>query len=521
MKPFHWSTIPPSDLPHTLWESHTDDAVHLDTKALEANFCSASVKKGGGEGVVGAADPQAMMAAALGGKGGKKETVELIDSKRSYQVNIGLARFKMPYPAIRDALYAMDAAVLDEEKLASLAKLAPTAEEIEAVVDWSGEGELGATEQFFRVVSEVPHVASRVDLFLFKLRFDAVVEEVDAQLSACEKVVHRVRHCKQLHALMEVVLKLGNFLNGGTAKGGAWGFKLDTLNKLKNTKASDGQLTLLHYLITLLQTDPQHRQLHTFLDDLSGLHSATRVEWTMLQGEVNKIKSSHGRLKAELAACPQTAKDRFHRVMTEFEGVLKVKANSLGERMAALDRDVQEAVRWYGEEGGGMKMEDLLKTFDTFVEDWKEAEAWLEARKLQAEKDAKAALEKERRERERAALHIEKQLQGGASPSKKPVNKDQLVDSVMEQLNGSSSEELMKAVRLRRKAAAVEVDEGGGFDGSKLSMGGKQGMVNALLGRRSGGEKGNTLRLSGGEKGNTLRMSGGVATLGFNPLKGK
>jgi hypothetical protein len=40
----------------------------------------------------------------------------------------------------------------------------------------------------------------------------------------------------------------GNYLNGGTARGGAYGFKLDTLGKLESVKGADNKTTLLDIL---------------------------------------------------------------------------------------------------------------------------------------------------------------------------------------------------------------------------------------------------------------------------------
>ena len=48
--------------------------------------------------------------------------------------------------------------------------------------------------------------------------------------------------------MCEVTLAIGNYLNGGTGKGAAWGFRLDALNKLGGTKSQDGTSTLLHYI---------------------------------------------------------------------------------------------------------------------------------------------------------------------------------------------------------------------------------------------------------------------------------
>ena len=502
--------------------------VQLDVDELQAQFNN-SKPKAVSSGSVAGNDPQAAMAAAMSGgasKAGKKEVVELIDSKRSYQVNIALARFKMSHAAIRDALLAMDDAVLDEDKLASLQKIVPTAEEVEAVRDYEGrEDELGATEQFFRCIATVPNVAARVDLFLFKLRFDVQVDEIDAQLAVCERMVALLRRDDRLHRILEIVLKLANYLNGGTSKAGAYGFKLDTINKLKNTKSGDNQYTLLHYLVTLVAHAPQYAKLRAVIEELQPLQAATRVEAATLAGDVGKVSAAHNKLKQQLTAVPQVAADRFHRVMTDFDGVLSVRAKSLSERLASLSTEVRDTAAWYGEPDS-VKMEELFTTFNTFVCDWHDGERYIEQKKVQAEKEARAREEKERREREKMERNIASTL--SASPTK-AVNKDKLVDSVMEQLNGSSSEELMKAVKQRRRQAEDEAavsggaggggaGGGGGFDPRQLTMKGKAGMVAAMLGRQSGGEGGKRLSFGG-------RVSGGQASpkpmIGFATLRAK
>ena len=50
-------------------------------------------------------------------KGGKIELVHLIDEKRAYSCDIALARFKMSFEQIRDAIFDMDTQVLTTERL--------------------------------------------------------------------------------------------------------------------------------------------------------------------------------------------------------------------------------------------------------------------------------------------------------------------------------------------------------------------------------------------------------------------
>lgn len=67
---------------------------------------------------------------------------------------------------------------------------------------------------------------------------------------------------------MQLILNLGNVLNGAGPKGGAVGFKLDTLEKLAKTRSiSTPSLTLLHFLFKTV--DKLMPEVHAFVDELA------------------------------------------------------------------------------------------------------------------------------------------------------------------------------------------------------------------------------------------------------------
>ena len=68
-------------------------------------------------------------------------------------------------------------------------------------------------------------------------------------LDSCKEL----QRSKRLKALLEVVLAFGNYMNRG-ARGNASGFKLNSLNRIIDTKSSsNNKITLLHYLIMVLE----------------------------------------------------------------------------------------------------------------------------------------------------------------------------------------------------------------------------------------------------------------------------
>lgn len=68
-------------------------------------------------------------------------------------------------------------------------------------------------------------------------------------LSSEKDACRELMSSKLFLKLLEAVLKTGNRMNVGTARGGAMAFKLDTLLKLADVKGTDGKTTLLHFVV--------------------------------------------------------------------------------------------------------------------------------------------------------------------------------------------------------------------------------------------------------------------------------
>ena len=62
------------------------------------------------------------------------------------------------------------------------------------------------------------------------------------------KATKQVKESKNFLKFMEVLLVVGNFINGGTFRGDCAGFKMDALIKTLDTKTADNKSNLLMYL---------------------------------------------------------------------------------------------------------------------------------------------------------------------------------------------------------------------------------------------------------------------------------
>lgn len=112
-------------------------------------------------------------------------------------------------------------------------------------------------------------------LVIHRLGFSIVfhaLQDISAVIVSCEEV----QQSKKFKGILEVILAIGNYINGGTHRGAAYGFKLDALIKLQvkahnrirrlcshlslsqDTKATDNRVSLLHYVVqSVMQKYPE------------------------------------------------------------------------------------------------------------------------------------------------------------------------------------------------------------------------------------------------------------------------
>jgi len=328
----------------------------------------------------------------------------------------------------------------------ALSKSAPTDEEMDQVRSYDGEEDaLGMSEKFFRSLEKIPRVDKRLECFLFKIRFEAIVSDIDKQIALCERAANALKENSKLRKVLEVSLALGNYLNGGTKKGHAYGFKIDTINKLKATKSSDNKINLLHFLVR--SVNHQNPEASRFTDDLLELLPASRIDTTALNTEVTKVRLLLNKVESELKQSDHDPNiDRFVPVMSNFMEESRKKGAELEDRIKLLDQTTVTLCAYFGEEK--MKLEELFKLFSDFVADYKEAEAFLEKLRIQEEREEK------KNPKPNVIVTDEKGESGEGDEARSADGKATgAVDKVVSSLKVTDPHAIMQMIRERRKNA--------------------------------------------------------------------
>ena len=78
-------------------------------------------------------------------------------------------------------------------------------------------------------------------------------EQLTDECKTVGVAIEQVRSSPALRSTLNRVLALGNYLNGTSARGGAYGFKLSALDKLSALKTTDNSSNLLAFLVETLK----------------------------------------------------------------------------------------------------------------------------------------------------------------------------------------------------------------------------------------------------------------------------
>jgi len=372
MKKLHWQPVDASSVADTVWASvsQAQSGVDLDLAEFESAFALKAAK----------ALPKPAAAEE------KPKFIQLIDPRRSQNIEIALSQFYMSHDEIVQAIWQLNTAKLTSDLIKRLIALAPTPDEIAVLQQFRGDtAALGTAEKFFMALNSVSHLGARLAAFDTYLTLDDKGTYIDSHLSLVERATAQVRESQHLQSVLTVVLALGNYMNSGARGGPATGFKLHTLTTLSGTKSHDNKTTLLHYLVRHMErVDPAARE---WITELASVREAARIETRFMVAEVAAVKGSVSAVAAavklvQAAAAAQStgrhphanpSNDRFLLVMQPFLEQARARSASLDARLKSTQSRCEKLARFLGEPD--LAWEQLFHIFAAFMDQYVQAEA--------------------------------------------------------------------------------------------------------------------------------------------------
>ncbi|CAN6168634.1 unnamed protein product [Urochloa humidicola] len=362
LKPLHWDKLRAISGRTTVWDQvNNSDSFRVDEAAMESLFMNNTGGAGNSD-----------QAARRGGAG--KQESRLLDPKRLQNVAIMLKALNVTSDDVIRALMH-GSSDLGSEFYETLAKMAPTKEEELKLKDYSGDiSRLDPAERFLKDVLDVPFAFKRVDALLYRANFDTEVNYLKNSFGTLEAACADLRSSKLFLKLLDAVLKTGNRMNDGTNRGEARAFKLDTLLKLADIKSTDGNTTVLHFVVQEIirsegfssdQTaavNPGSTSKEQFKKDglkvvaglsseLSNVKRAATLEMDTLIGSVSRLETDLEKVKLVMQmkeTCPdQGSSEKFFEAMDAFLRRSQVEIESVKASGESALQRVKETTEYF------------------------------------------------------------------------------------------------------------------------------------------------------------------------------
>ncbi|XP_061105452.1 FH2 domain containing 3 [Conger conger] len=288
--------------------------------------------------------------------------VSILNAKKCMNVGIFLKQFKRPMREMVQDIRQGSWAKFGTGKLRELSKHLPEDGEVKQLLLFRGDlCSLCEVDLFMVLLVQVPGYEARIRCQVLREEFFPLVEEMEQSIAVMTTAAKELLDCDDLHSIIRLVLKAGNYMNAGGYAGSAVGFRMTTLLKLADTKANQPGMNLMHYVA--MQAQEIDATLLKFPNQLPSIGAAARIQKqeveTDFKREVEKVKeakedsSKHEDLRSQMESFLKTAEARLAEVEVSLQ---------------ALDSASDSVAEFFCEDPGQFKMEECCFIFHSFCE---------------------------------------------------------------------------------------------------------------------------------------------------------
>ncbi|PPQ72494.1 hypothetical protein CVT24_003257 [Panaeolus cyanescens] len=255
---------------------------------------------------------------------------------------------------------------------------------------------------------KINRLGPRIEGMLYKVAFEDTWSLLDEGAQKLYDAGNDLLNARNFKQLLSLILLIGNYMNGTGIKGGAFGFRVSSINKLVDTK-SVHNTTLLHFLE---RTVAKHfPEMEEFLDELERPAEAYRVNLQEIRKGLSELREGLKRIHQELLDhyTELEDQDRFGTQMWAFYKKANSQLEDLTDDVKRADAIFTDAISYYGEEDKNVSSSEFFGFFKTFVTSYKKCKAEnitaaeekiLSEKRLQALADTRANRQKAREDQE-------------------------------------------------------------------------------------------------------------------------
>ncbi|RVE74966.1 hypothetical protein OJAV_G00027070 [Oryzias javanicus] len=312
-----WRELKQADRPQkccfgrgTVWASL--DKVEVDTARLEQLFESKTKE----------------LSVTKKGPETKKAEILVLDPKRSNAINIGMTVLPALH-VIKSAILSFDEFAISKEGIEKILTMVPTEEEKQRIQEAqlaNPDVPLGSAEQFLLSLASISALTPRLQLWAFKLNYEALEKEIAEPLFDLKLGMEQLASNQTFRRILATLLAIGNFLNSTSVKG----FELGYLEKVAEVKDTVHRQSLLYHTCKLVADKyPESTDVYS---EIPAVTRSAKVDFELLSENLvqleRRCKASWDNLKVvakhETKAALKTKMTEFLKDCTQRIIILKV-----------------------------------------------------------------------------------------------------------------------------------------------------------------------------------------------------
>ncbi|CAH1122122.1 unnamed protein product [Ceutorhynchus assimilis] len=230
----------------------------------------------------------------------KPEHITLLEHTRLRNIAISRRKLEMSAEKVINAINSLDLKQLSLENVELLQRMVPTDQETKAYKEYAQEKKniniLTDEDKFLLQLTKVDRISAKLTIMNYIGNFFDNFHLIQPQIHAVISGSNSVKSSRKLRSVLEIVLAFGNYLNSAK-RGPAYGFKLQSLDSLLDTKSTDKRLCLLHFIVaTIRQKFPD---LLNFDSELQYIEKAAVVSLENIFTDVHELEKGMEAVRKE------------------------------------------------------------------------------------------------------------------------------------------------------------------------------------------------------------------------------
>jgi hypothetical protein len=302
----------------------------------------------------------------------KPESISLLEHTRLRNIAISRRKLDMSIDIVIKGVNYYDLKSVPVEAVELLQRMIPTEAEVKAYREYERDkrdlAKLTEEDRFLMQLTKIERLSTKLQIMKYIADFSENLQTLMPQFHAIIAASRSVRTSKKFRGILEIILAFGNYLNS-SKRGPAYGFHLQSLEVLMDTKTSDRRLSLLHYIAETVRA--RFSEFSNFDAELRYIEKAAQVSLENLLGDMSELDKGMELVRRELVALggrPSAKVDEQRTaVVRDFLAESEDKLKKLKSDCATAQQVYAEVAEYYGESSRAVGSSAFFSIFLRFV----------------------------------------------------------------------------------------------------------------------------------------------------------